>query len=311
MIDITVAILSYNHEKTIEKAIESVLSQQTSYRYELILCDDNSTDKTPIILENYYKQHPQTIRLLLNAECKGPIVRAKQIIDCAKGRYFCWLDADDYWVYEYKLQRQVEFLEKNSDFVGCFHDALIISDAVKSEDEQARNQAHHQWKYYSQFNRYDAIFLPNKLISRNIIPTASLVFRKMEFHDFFRRYTLPIYSFSWAFQLYIIRNSKFYYMNEPWSVYYDHEKGLSKSVSNIKFIENNIRILKWLLQDSFYKQYRHKIYQQVAAEYEILVYGCQYKFVKNGFLMNWYMLKSLFWSVWWYKLRVMKKVFKL
>lgn len=309
MIDISVAILSHNHEQTIEKAINGVLSQKLSYCFELILCDDASADNTPNILRHYQEQYPEIVILQLNNERKGPVYRAKQIIETVKGKYLCWLDADDYWTYEYKLQTQVDFLEQHPEFVGCFHDAQIVSDAIYSSSEQSQRQSHHQWKFYSQFNHYETNFMPHQLLARNIIPTASLVFRNVDYSTFFEQYALPVYSFSWAFQLYIIRNSKFYYFNEPWSVYYDHEKGLSKIISKNEFIQNNIRILKWCLRDSFYKQYRHKIYWQIAQEYETLAYGQLFRYTKTGFLMNWYLFKSFVWSWWWYCLRLLKALF--
>ncbi len=306
MLSLTVAILSHNHKETVARAIESVLSQQTHYSYELLLFDDASTDETQDILKSYHQKEPEKIRLFLFEKSEGPVLRAKQIYENSKGKYLTWLDADDYWVYREKIQKQLDFLEQHPEYAGCFHDAEIVS-AINEHDDKARQQSLQKYKFYSQFNHYEPDFYPFHLIQRSIIPTASLVFRLQNFDDFFKHYHFPPYSFSWAFQLYIIRNSKFYYINEPWSVYYDHSGGISKKIPRIEFILNNIRILKWYKKDSYYKILKQKLYQQIASEYETLAYGLNHHFVKYGFLQVCMQCKALFWSFTWYFLRILKK----
>ncbi|MGQ9848049.1 MAG: glycosyltransferase family 2 protein [Bacteroidales bacterium] len=313
MVDVTIAILSHNHQDTVTKAIESVLSQKLTYSYKLLLFDDASTDNTPEILKKYGAQYPDKIELYLFNQNEGAVLRAKQIYENSKSKYLCWLDADDYWTYEYKLQKQIDFLEQNHDYVGCFHDAKIVSNIDVNnvnEDELAKKQTHQKYKYYSQFNHYEPDFYPYHLLMRNIIPTASLVFRLLDFNDFFNRYHFPAYSFSWAFQLYIIRDSKFHFINECWSVYFDHTKGISKKVPYTEFTLNNVRILKWYKKDSYYKKFKNKIFLSIAHEYEILAYKNSKIDLKFGYLMLWYYFKAWKCMVWWYKLGLIKQLLK-
>jgi len=116
---ISIAILSYNHENFIEKAINSVLSQKLSYNYELLLFDDGSTDKTQNILELYYNKYPDIIKLFLFSENKGPVFRAYQIYQNCKGKYITWLDADDYWIYNSKLQNSNRFSRTKQKLLRC------------------------------------------------------------------------------------------------------------------------------------------------------------------------------------------------
>ncbi len=298
MVDITVAILSRNHASTVERAILSVLSQKVTYSYQLLLFDDASTDHTQEILQKYHLQKPENIKLFLFDQNEGPVKRAKQIYENSKSKYLCWLDADDYWTYEYKLQTQIDFLEQHPEYVGCFHDAQIIS-SIKNTNETFQHQTLQKYKYYSQFNHYEPDFYPYHLLMRNIIPTASLVFRLKNFDAFFNHYILPPYSFSWAFHLYIIRNSKFYYFNECWSVYYNHAEGISKKIPAEHFTLNNIKILKWYKNDAFYKKYKNKLFYSIAQEYEILTYRNKKTYLKYGFLMQYYFLKAWIITMWW------------
>jgi|YNPMSStandDraft_1061717.scaffolds.fasta_scaffold00168_16 glycosyltransferase involved in cell wall biosynthesis len=309
--DVTIAILSYNHKCTIERCIQSVLNQKTTYTYKILLFDDASTDGTTEILKKYGDAFPEKIELFLYENNEGPIVRAKQMYENAKGRYLCWLDADDYWTYEYKLQTQIDFLEKNTEYVGCFHDAEIVSYVNNDENETAKKQSLKKYKYYSQFNHYEPDFYPFHLIMRNIIPTASLVFKNLDFNNFFNQYNLSIHSFSWAFQLYIIRNSKFYYFNQCWSIYYDHADGISKKLNSELFTINNIRVLNWYKNDKFYKTYKNKIYLSIAKEYEILAYNGKNIDTKFGFLMLLYYFKFWLLTTWYYVKNILEQKIKM
>lgn len=305
MVDVTIAILSHNHKDTVAKAIESVLMQKLSYSYKLLLFDDASSDNTQEILKKYGEKHHDKIELFLFDQNEGAVFRARQIYENSKSKYLCWLDADDYWTYEYKLQKQIDFLEQHPEYMGCFHDAAIVN---LNQNIIKHKQSLQKFKFYSQFNHYEPDFYPYHLLMRNIIPTASLVFRLNDYNDFFCSYNFPPYSFSWAFQLYIIKNSKFYYINECWSVYVDHEEGISKKKSYIEFTLNNIKILKWYKKDSYYKKYKNKIFLSIAREYEILAYKDFKIDLKYEFLMQWFYFKAWKCMAWWYILSTLKYV---
>lgn len=308
---ITIAILSHNHEKSIEKAIKGALSQKLTYSFEIILFDDGSIDGTSLIFQKYYKENPDVIKLFIFNESKGPVFRAKQMYENAKGKYIAWLDADDYWTFHSKLQIQLDFLETNPEYSGCFHDALIITTAQLPENEQTKLQSLHKYRYYSQFNHYEEEFTPYLLLKRNIIPTASLVFRKSDFTAFMNNYNLNIYSFSWAFQLKIISEGNFKYFNRCWSVYLDHNEGLSKKVNSEKFTLNNISILKYFKKDSFYKKYLNTINQSISKEYECIIRNKTNNRIIFKYMVSylWYLFIAMFWEGAYYKFNFVKQIF--
>jgi len=65
-VKVSVSITAYNHEKFIAQAIESVLMQETDFDYEIIIGEDDSTDRTREIVKAYYEKYPEKIRLFLN-----------------------------------------------------------------------------------------------------------------------------------------------------------------------------------------------------------------------------------------------------
>lgn len=126
---LTIIMSSYNQEKTIRQSIDSVLMQNVNFGYKLIITDDCSKlDNTVNIIQEYEKKYPDIIRPIYNQKngrYLANILRAKAI---TKTKYFCLLDADDYWTDPNFLQRAYDFLEQHDDFViyseniSCLYD---------------------------------------------------------------------------------------------------------------------------------------------------------------------------------------------
>lgn len=127
-IKVSVAIITYNHERFIAQAIESVLMQETDFPVELVIGEDCSTDGTRVIVCEYADRYPGRVRLLLSERNQGTIANVVATLNACRGQYITLLDGDDYWTDPLKLQKQVEFLEANSEYVACHHDALIVDE---------------------------------------------------------------------------------------------------------------------------------------------------------------------------------------
>ena len=131
---VSIAIPVYNHELYIAKAVESVLMQETSFDFEIVIGDDCSTDKTREILLSFKEKYPEKINLLLAEKNCGVLRNSFNIFKNCKGKYIAMLEGDDYWSYACKLQKQVDFLELNDDYTGCFHDARVVSQQEDDTD---------------------------------------------------------------------------------------------------------------------------------------------------------------------------------
>lgn len=129
---LTIIMSNYNQEKYISKALDSVLKQKVTFKYKLIIVDDHSTkDNSVQIIKNFVAAH-DNFEAILASENKGylaNILRAKKI---TKTKYFCLLDADDYWTDIYWLQKAYDFLEKNEGYVIYESNVhLLIDDKIK------------------------------------------------------------------------------------------------------------------------------------------------------------------------------------
>jgi len=128
---VSIRCITYNHEPYIAQALDGFLMQKTTFSFEVIVHDDASTDKTADIIREYEKKFPKIIKPIYETENQwskhdGSL---RRIMDSAcYGKYIAYCEGDDYWIDENKLQMQVEFLEKNKDFVLCCHNANIYDE---------------------------------------------------------------------------------------------------------------------------------------------------------------------------------------
>jgi glycosyltransferase involved in cell wall biosynthesis len=126
---VSVCLITYNHERFIGQAVESVLEQQTDFAYELVIGEDCSTDRTREILIDFQNRFPDKITLLLweeNLGLQGKNNLVKTLAECT-GQYVAFLEGDDYWIDPNKLQKQVAFLDAHPTFSMCAHNTQVIS----------------------------------------------------------------------------------------------------------------------------------------------------------------------------------------
>ena len=109
---VTVFIPVYNREAYIGAAIESILGQSFS-RFELLLVDDGSTDRSVEVLRSY---DDLRIRVVCNAHNRGIPHTRNRGLELARGEYIALLDSDDIAQSD-RLQHQVAFLDRHSDTV--------------------------------------------------------------------------------------------------------------------------------------------------------------------------------------------------
>ena len=120
---VSVLMITYGHELFINEAIEGVLNQQCEFQIELIIANDNSTDSTDEKVKKIIQEHPNANRIKYTKHQIniGMMPNFFWILKQAKGKFIAICDGDDYWIDQFKLQKQVDFLKNNEDFSFCFH----------------------------------------------------------------------------------------------------------------------------------------------------------------------------------------------
>lgn len=107
---LSIIIPCYNVEKTIARAIDSILFQQVDFSYEVLCINDASTDNSVEKIKEYSQKY-DFIKLLENPCNVGNAETFYNGLKSAKGKYFIVLDGDDFYSLRSKLQQQVDFLE--------------------------------------------------------------------------------------------------------------------------------------------------------------------------------------------------------
>ena len=136
----------YNCESTLSEAIESIL-KQTYTNWELILCDDASTDETYAVAEQYASRYPEKIRLLRNKKHSFLAYSLNRCLEVASGEFVARMDGDDRSLPE-RFEKQVAFLRKHPEIsiVGTamrrFDDDGELGAVIRSEEHPDRFTPH-------------------------------------------------------------------------------------------------------------------------------------------------------------------------
>ena len=134
-VQVSVLMITYNHEKFIEKAIQAVLAQKTNFAVQLLICNDASTDQTAEIVESCILRNSSSITIKYEHHHQniGVMPNFKKGLELCTGKYIALCDGDDYWTDPLKLQKQADFLEANEDYAICFSGYKIANQIIGQE----------------------------------------------------------------------------------------------------------------------------------------------------------------------------------
>ncbi len=230
---LSIVCSTYNHEKFIQKALDGFLMQKTNFVFEILVHDDASVDKTPTIVKEYEKRFPHIIKPIYQvinqfSQGKKPFINFQY--PRVKGKYIAMCEGDDYWTDPLKLQKQVDFLEKNTDYSFAFHDVNRVD---PDDNELARNISVANKFNKNEFSQEEVITLPF------FINTVSLVYKNS--------FSIP----NWFSELamgdkpllkLLGTKGKGYFFNETMASYREHPGGITKTMETFKDKNRVIKI---------------------------------------------------------------------
>lgn len=170
---LSVLMVTYNHEKYIENAIESIANQKTKYKIELLIGDDASTDNTPQIIQRMYDRYPEIIVPILRNKNIGGTQNAFDLLGKSKGKYIAFCDGDDEWIIGNRIDAQIDFLEINKKYSAINGKCLVIDEFGKSVEEESLRKLNF-WQYSEKeytvknFEKWEMPGHNSALIGRNI-----------------------------------------------------------------------------------------------------------------------------------------------
>lgn len=158
--DVTICIITYNRERYIKQAVQSVLDQDTNLKYEILISDNCSQDNTVSIIKEYWETSPEIFHIVLNKNNLGLTKNRLYAMKHAKGDYIVMLDGDDYWINSHKLEVQYKWLISHPEYIG-------VATTVEA--------------------RYSDENVPFK-----ILPSKNMRNRKISLDDFLKGYTFSM-----------------------------------------------------------------------------------------------------------------------
>ena len=233
-------MITYKHEKYLKQAIESVLNQKTNFDFELIIANDNSPDNSNSIIKEIRNTHVNGFRInyLNNNTNMGMMPNFVNALKKCNGQYIALCEGDDYWIDEYKLQKQVDFLDQNTDYSICYHLAQVEENDLLISDEITLKK-----------NQTTTI---KDLSKGNYMHTCTVMYRNKLFKKFPKYFeNAPVGDY--YLHMLNSRYGKIYCINEIMSVYRVHPESYWSSKEQLERTKIWINFLENIKQNFNYR----------------------------------------------------------
>ena len=247
---VTILCLVYNHESYIRQCLEGFVMQKTNFRFEAIVHDDASTDGTAAIIREYAEKYPDIIKPIFETEnqySKGDGSLGRIMTAHTHGKYVEICEGDDYWIDPLKLQRQVDFLEGNPEYVLTYTGAYIVN----------ANSEKQRWRYFLQ-KRYSGDVTKYLFCKGSFIITATTCYRSDYIAEFTHEKSMipfPLKMGDLPLWLFLSLKGKFKYIDEKTTCY----RILPQSASHFKEREKRIEYILNCQDVLFYFNSRFKL----------------------------------------------------
>lgn len=273
---VSIVCITYNHEKYIENALDGFLSQKTSFKFEIIIHDDASTDNTSEIIRKYEKKYPDIIYGIYQQENQyskqTKSLFRYNIYPFCRGKYIALCEGDDFWLDIHKLQIQVNFLEQHLEYALVAHDAVCL------------NYYDHTVKAMRAYESDKEITAEEIIMQYNgNLPTASMVFRSDVIENKNLFWECGVGDLPLQFQC--ILKGKVYYFSRIMSVYRSSHEGsweieCEKEKKSEKYFDHCIRMIDFFIKYNKYTRYIYDKY--LISRIQFYVSNILYAFKKEN-----------------------------
>lgn len=266
---VTIRCATYNQEPYIRQCLDGFVMQKTNFRFEAIVHDDASTDRTADIIREYAEKYPDIIKPIYETENQyskhdGSL---RRIMDThTHGKYVAICEGDDYWIDPLKLQKQVDFLENHPEY-GMVHGKVKVF--------IQKSNVFHKNTLGESFSKFEELLLKNKIVTNTVLFRSELYYEYCNFlgNNISGKWLMGDYPL-W---LYIAYNSKVFLLNDIVGVYRMLEESASHS--------NDLNKLLAFMDSTYSIQLFFSKLYNVDAEIRKILYR-NYIFEKCTFLLK-------------------------
>lgn len=231
---VSISIATYNQERFIKQCVHSILQQETSFDFEILIGEDDSSDGTRALCEDLAQAYPETISLILhhrenlitiNGRPTGRFNFLYNLSQC-RGKYIALCEGDDYWTDPYKLQKQVDLLEKRKDCALVFSNGRVEYDKSDLKSHPVYREKTNHASEYRAFPIPAAFTTIEDLAKGNYIHTPGVLFRNWVKEEGIPSYLTRTSIGDWPLHMYTATKGDIAFINDELFVYRVHGGGL-------------------------------------------------------------------------------------
>jgi glycosyltransferase involved in cell wall biosynthesis len=230
---LSILIVTYNHERYISKALDSIYNQIFDCSVEVIIADDASSDRTLGIIKEYESKESRfRFKYLDSTKNLGITKNYQRGFAACSGEYVAVLEGDDYWISPFKLQRQIDFLNIHYESDLCAVNYFIFEE--------------NSLLFYARSNigNGHTLFGARDIIADNIVSNFSTFMMRKSALDELPQKLFEIHSYDWIVSICLARTSLIGFLQEPMSVYRNHSNGTWTAKSSIEKLKEQMAVIK-------------------------------------------------------------------
>ena len=275
---VAIKCLVYNHEPYLRDCLEGFVMQQTNFPFVAIVHDDASTDGSTIIIREYEKKYPNIIKPIYETENQyakhdGSVTRIMNAaIDATGVKYVAMCEGDDYWTDPLKLQKQVAFMEANSEY------SLCLTNSIVKFDDREVFAINHIWDTYTIEEVLKTNALNVNKRGDNIVPcghTSTIFYKKP--NKEYPHWMSKCFIGDEPLMIYLAHHGKVKFINEITSVYRAGVGMSSKNFNQELDWKNRIKMYE-VINEGLGYQYKEIINSIIAQFYFKL---CKWNWKRN------------------------------
>jgi glycosyltransferase involved in cell wall biosynthesis len=248
----SISCITFNHENYIAEAIDGFLMQETDFPFEILIHDDASTDRTADIIREYEAKYPKLIKPIYQKENQYSQGINPGIICTfprARGQFIAFCEGDDFWNTPYKLQKQVDLLQKYPEAVM----SVAKSNVCKQEGDSLI--------LVNTYEGNEKVIQGFEEITRSYFHTSTYVIRRQLLNEVISKYFSGHCLFGdTALRSILVSYGPFVFLPEVVSVYRQTGNGIWTSLSREKQLQWEIDAAEKLasMLDGLHKKYQHE-----------------------------------------------------
>lgn len=251
---VSIALITYNHERWIRDAIAGIHRQQIDFPCEIVVADDASSDATFQILQQELDNERFRVNFLPHDQRLGMHQNWLRALDACQGEFVAVLEGDDYWTAPEKLSQQVSALRSHPEWTGCSHRIEVIDrEGTPLYLMPPPDQVFEETNF-------------RDLIARNRITTVSVMYRNGLRPEYPAEF-LSLKQIDWPMHLLHAQQGTIGFLPEVMAVYRHHGEGVWTAQTLSQQLEHIYRA--WdAFEDYFGSDYSSLIRERRLEELE-------------------------------------------